>query len=194
MFNISNILEIIDDVGEDKVRKILSSFISENDGVEQFIRKKAIEFAKKKWSITYLVSDSRTNELLGVFTLAVKAANINPSINISNRIIKKVKEFSIEGGNSSNKEIISTAYLLAQFGKNSKYKTNITGEMLLEEALTILNELQRRVGGRLLWLECESTNEKALRFYQNTNLGFKIFNTRHDEETNITYIQMIKSI
>lgn len=193
MLDVSNILEMINEDGEDNVRIILSSFISDNDGVEQFIQNKAIEFAKKKWSITYLVSDSRTKELLGVFTLAVKAANINPSIDISNRIIKKVKEFSINGEQTQTQGIISTAYLLAQFGKNSKYENRIKGETILKEALKILKELQTKVGGRLLWLECEETNKKALSFYKKENMGFKKFNTRHDKESNITYIQMIKS-
>lgn len=193
MLNVSNILEMINEEGEDKVQIILSSFISDNDGVEQFIQNKAIEFAKKKWSITYLVSDDETKELLGIFTLAIKAANINPSINISNRIIRKVKEFSINGEEIQTQGIISTAYLLAQFGKNSKYKKRIKGETLLKEALKVLKELQTKAGGRLLWLECEETNSRALNFYKNENMGFKKFNTRHDKESNITYIQMIKS-
>ena len=62
------------------------------------------------------------------------------------------------------------------------------------KALKALKNVQTRVGGKLLWLECEEDNINALNFYQHDNYGFRKFNTRHDTESNITYIQMIKII
>lgn len=193
MLSISNVLEMIEDEGEDRVKQVLSSFISDNYGVEQFIKNNAIEFAKKKWSITYLVSDSETKALLGIFTLAVKGVQINPSMNMSNKMSRKIREFSLDKNNNSSKTT-STAFLLAQFSKNAKCKNKITGDDLMEEALKALKNVQTRVGGKLLWLECEEDNINALNFYQHDNYGFRKFNTRHDTESNITYIQMIKII
>ena len=53
-----NIIELIDTVGEEEIRNILSDFSCEkNLEIEVFVRNKSIDFAKKKTSITYLVLD-----------------------------------------------------------------------------------------------------------------------------------------
>ena len=50
---IMNILDLIDSVGEDEVKKGLSGFSCPlNREIENFIHKNAIEFAKRKLSIT----------------------------------------------------------------------------------------------------------------------------------------------
>ena len=70
---IENILDIMDYEGEEELELILSEFISQkNDEIQIFLKDKAIEFAKKKLSITYLVTDNENGELLGYFTLAHK--------------------------------------------------------------------------------------------------------------------------
>ena len=56
---IENIIDIMDYEGEEELELILSEFISQkNDEIQTFLKDKAIEFAKKKLSITYLVTDS----------------------------------------------------------------------------------------------------------------------------------------
>lgn len=195
MYDVSNVLTLVEKSGEKKVNRILSTFISENKEVENFVKKYAIDFAKRKWSITYLVSDSDTKKLLGIFTLANKAVQIKDISVLSNRITNKIRQFAI--GNSTGldqKVYISTAYLLAQFGKNNKYSNLITGEDLLQEALSKLYEIQFSVGGKLLWLECEDDNEKALNFYKRENYGFMKFATRKNFLDGKNYIQMIKGL
>ena len=191
MLKIINILDLMEEVGEDTVRDILSNFISENNEVEEFIKNKAIEFAKRKWSITYLVSDSIKKELLGIFTLASKAVQVGTTTGLSNSIVKRINEFSIKNDNGVN--IASTAYLLAQFSKNKGNKEKLSGDQLLTESLKKLREVQTKVGGKLLWLECENTNQEALSFYQKEKFGFQQFNTRYDEQSGVKYIQMIRS-
>ena len=190
MLDISNILVLMNKKGEDKVKQILSTFISENNEVEDFIKNKAIDFAKRKWSITYLVSDCNTRELLGIFTLAAKAVQVDFSSELSNNVSRKIKEFSIN--HNKEESITSTAYLLAQFSKNQKFKNKVTGEELLKEAIKELEKVQIKVGGRLLWLECENNNREALKFYKRENFGFQQFNTRYDKESNVKYKQMIR--
>lgn len=191
MLKIINILDLMEEVGEDTVRNILSNFVSENNEVEEFIKNKAIEFAKRKWSITYLVSDSIKKELLGIFTLASKAVQVGTTTGLSNSIVKRINEFSIKNDNGVN--IASTAYLLAQFSKNKGNKEKLSGDQLLTESLKKLREVQTKVGGKLLWLECENTNQEALSFYQKEEFGFQQFNTRYDEQSGVKYIQMIRS-
>lgn len=59
-FNTANILDLIDLVGEEEVEKILSDFSCEkNMEIEFFVKKSAIDFSKKKMSVTYLVFDDR---------------------------------------------------------------------------------------------------------------------------------------
>ena len=51
-FRISNIRELIEDYGEQRVREILDKFSCPlNPGVENFFRKNAIEFTKKSQSV-----------------------------------------------------------------------------------------------------------------------------------------------
>ena len=67
--------------GEEELKLILSEFISQkNNEIQIFLKDKAIEFAKKKLSITYLVTDSEAGELLGYFTLAQFGKNSNVEI------------------------------------------------------------------------------------------------------------------
>lgn len=55
---IESIIDIMDYEGEEELELILSEFISQkNDEIVTFLKDKAIEFAKKKLSITYLVTD-----------------------------------------------------------------------------------------------------------------------------------------
>jgi hypothetical protein len=55
---VENILGIIDRDGEEELALDLSSFsCGVNDEIQTFLTDKAIEFARKKMSITYLVSD-----------------------------------------------------------------------------------------------------------------------------------------
>ncbi len=54
--SVINILDLLDTVGEDEVKSILSDFsCPKNQEIEDFLIKNSIEFAKRKMSITYLV-------------------------------------------------------------------------------------------------------------------------------------------
>ncbi len=65
-----NIIKLVDTVGEEEVRDILSDFSCEkNLEIEVFVRDKALDFAKKRMSVTYLVLDEES-ELAAIFTLA----------------------------------------------------------------------------------------------------------------------------
>ena len=83
---VENILGIIDRDGEEELALDLSSFsCGVNDEIQTFLTDKAIEFARKKMSITYLVSDDEDGELLGYFTLAHKVLEV-PAAGLSNNV------------------------------------------------------------------------------------------------------------
>ena len=64
-----NILDIIENDGEIALQEDLSAFSSSvNSEIEDFIHSKAIDFAKRKFSITYLLTDVDDGQLLGYFT------------------------------------------------------------------------------------------------------------------------------
>lgn len=55
-YEVINILDMIESVGEDTVNAVLSKFsCSRNKEIENFVQNNAVIFAKKKMSITYLV-------------------------------------------------------------------------------------------------------------------------------------------
>lgn len=59
LFNTVNILDLADIIGEEEVQSILSDFSCEkNMEIEVFARKNALDFSKKKMSVTYVQPDS----------------------------------------------------------------------------------------------------------------------------------------
>ena len=69
-----NILDMLDSIGEDAVKEIISDFSCPlNNEIEYFLFNNAIDFAKRKMSVTYLVFDE-INRLTGYFTLTHKTA------------------------------------------------------------------------------------------------------------------------
>lgn len=71
-----------------------------------------------------------------------------------------------------------SAYLIAQLGRNysEEVRYPITGKMLMNFAINTLSEIQRQLGGLMVYLECEE-KEHLLRFYQEQN-GFRLFGER----------------
>ena len=71
-----------------------------------------------------------------------------------------------------------SAYLIAQLGRNysEEVRYPITGKMLMNFAINTLNEIQRQLGGLMVYLECEE-KEPLIRFYQEQN-GFRLFGER----------------
>lgn len=55
-YQVINILDMIESVGEYEVKYILSDFsCKRNSEIEDFVKKNAVDFAKKKMSVTNLV-------------------------------------------------------------------------------------------------------------------------------------------
>ena len=165
-YSISNILDEIEG-GEKELIEELSTFsCPHNPEIETFIKINAIEFAKRKLSITYLVIDETDGAIDAYFTLTHKAIDI-PDIGLSKTSKKRLASFSWY--DPIKKAYSLSAFLLAQFGKNYAIDQGqrITGEALMTLSDDILEDVQRRIGGGVVYLDCED-KQKLVDFYENT--------------------------
>lgn len=185
-FCIVNLLDMLEEVEEDAVMDILSTFHCPlNMEIENFLKKRAVEFAKKKISVTYLVFNNK-NSLVAYITLAHKPTLI-PCQSMSKSTLRKLNRFSLMKPNEDNLNI--SAFLVAQFGKDTTVpkQDNICGSELMNMCLEILIDVQRRIGGSVVFLECED-NEKLMQFYSEQK--FKFYNKRNSSE-GIVYNQLL---
>lgn len=116
--NIRKYLALGDDLesGEPALVNLLSGFSCPNNpDVERFLKKSAIEFAKKNQSVTYLVFSKQSGELLGYFTLALKSLTVRGKM-VSKTVKRKLLRIS-ELDEESDTYTMS-AYLIAQLGKS----------------------------------------------------------------------------
>ncbi len=188
---IENILDLIENYGEDEVDTILSDFSCPiNSDIEIFLRDKAIEFAKQKIAITYLVSDDTNGNMLGYFTLANKAIQINDNAIESKTLKKRISKFS-----SYDKEngYIVPMFLLAQFGKNFSVEDGncVHMEELMGLVCQVINRVQHIIGGSLIYLDVDSENTKLIDLYHDT-CGFVQFGNRTSSNDQKNYTMMIK--
>lgn len=194
-----NILDLVANQGEDNVLSLVSGFStkSQRDGeektlnpdIEHFLKVNAIQFAKEKKSITYLVCDEDDGSILGYFTIAHKAIEVPPA-GLSKSSRKKIDRFA-QYDEQLDAYIVS-AFLIAQFGKNYQVDNGkrITGDELMSLATDELCEIQHRVGGGIKYLDCEA-DAKLIRFYQDKQ-NFHLFGERISQKDGKRYLQFLK--
>lgn len=186
-----NILDVLES-GEMDILDTLSAFsCPRNPGIEDFIRKNAVDFARKKQSITYLVFDLQTGMLAGYFAVTFKTISISEDA-LSKTAKKRVERFSTF--DSDSKEYTAAAYLIAQFGKNYALgeENRIDGTELMSIALDVLEDIQHRIGGGIVYLDAED-NPKLKEFYEN-RVGFRFFGERYSKKDEKKYMQYLRLI
>ncbi len=182
-----------DDLFEQELLITIDEFSSpRNENVEHFLKTQAIDFAKKGQSVSYLVFGNSTNEFVGYFTLAVKPITIDADSKVlSNNFRKRIERVCKPNEDGS---YTLSAYLIAQLGKNyGVSKSNrIDGKELLKMAHKTVLEIKHRVGGVVVFLECEdSENDFLKNFYLNN--GYSLFGERVSDR-NVKLYQLVKSI
>lgn len=197
-FKIVNLKLMIEELGEEPVKELLSSFSCPlNPDVEYFLRSKAIDFSKQGFSQTHLVFASYKGDpaLVGYFTLANKYITIKSDI-LKGRLRKRINKFSVF--DVVTRSHCLSAPLIGQLGKNYSNGLNklISGGELLKLACEKVAKIQLELGGRFVYLECED-KEKLLDFYREN--GFCEFDRRtlDRDETNIDgdyLVQLLKYI
>lgn len=184
-----NIIDELELSGEEKLRENLSTFSCRvNPAIENFIRSRAIDFARRKLSVTYLLNDFDDDKILGYFALTHKALLISNS-QLSNTSRKKLERFARL--DKTTGDYMASAFLIAQFGKNYGVDDGkrITGKQLMDVANDILVNIQRQIGGGIIYLDCEDI-EKLKNFYVGEN--FQMFGERFSEEDNQKYLQYMR--
>ena len=192
-----SILDMVESIGEDSTKLLLDDFSTKkadtdeplNADIEVFLKRDAIQFAKEKKSVTYLVHDKDDGSLLGYFTIAHKPIEVMP-VGLSNTVKKKVERYA-QLHKELNAYIIS-AFLIAQFGKNYRVDDGerISGNDLMKLVDDELDDLQHRIGGGMKYLDCEA-DAKLIKFYQNEQT-FKLFGERISEKDGKRYLQYMK--
>ncbi len=193
---IINLLDLIEMYGEDYTREILSNFSCEyakglrNNEVEQFLKRSSIDFTKRKMSITYIVTDDAVNPR-GFFTLTHKPVAIPeqaiPSKTAQRKMLRHAKY------DESLKAYNVFAFLIAQFGKNYNLpeEERISGTELMTDALLIIEQVQRMIGGGVVFLECEDSQD-LVDFYTADPNTFFVFGDRFVLQDDVTYIQLMR--
>ena len=75
-----------------------------------------------------------------------------------------------------------SAFLIAQFSKNFTCDNcSITGDELMSLTNEVLENVQRQIGGCIVYLECKDKDE-LLKFYQNDQNRFRGFDIRESED------------
>lgn len=197
-----NILDLDEEAGEEGINALVSDFTTArenedgvledlNPDIENFLKKNALQFAREKKSITYLVCDEDDGSLLGYFTITHKSVEVPPD-GLSKTYIKKVERYAQL--HKELKSYIVSGFLIAQFGKNYSVDAGnrITGSELMQLCNRELYELQHRLGGGLEYLDCEAHAE-LIDFYEKKQ-NFRLFGERISETDGKRYLQFMKFI
>ncbi len=191
-YGIENILDVIEQDGEDEVKEDLSNFVCDaNKDIQDFIQFKAIDFAKKRISISYLVYDEDTGKILGFFTLAHKVLNV-PAQGMSNTVRRRMDRYA-RLDKEKNSYLVS-AFLLAQLGKNYalEKEERISGEDLMDCVDSVLDEVQYRIGGGVVYLD-SIDNKHLVHFYEDIS-GYRKIAERVSDTNETKYLQYLKLI
>lgn len=186
-----NILDILkEDGGEEALKTLFSSFSCPlNAEIMDFLSRSAIPFAQKNLAITHFMFDEDSFALLGFYTLATKAIEINSS-SISSKSLRKKLEQRFQLDERGN--YVCPCYLIAQLSKNYANGINerITGEQLLNDAFAKLKAVQKDVGGSFVYIECED-KEKLIDVYH--GYRFDDVDERQSKE-GVLYKRMIRKL
>ena len=135
-----------------------------------------------------MINDATDGVILGYFTLAHKSVILSGE-GLSKTFQKKLAVFSRLDKDTGN--YVVSAFLLAQLGKNYAVEPDrrMSGKQMMELVNNVLLDVQRRIGGRVLYLDCED-NPKLKNFYFSEN--FKEFTDRFSSEDKRKYIQFMR--
>ena len=180
--------------GEDSCKTILSTFICPlNLDVEDFIQNKAMEFARQRIAITFLVfkENESGSSFVGYYTLANKFVSI-AGTHLSKTLQKKIAKFS-QYDDSLNRFMVSMP-LIAQLGRNfnPNLPLGIAGVDLLSMALQRVLDVEYLIGGKTVYIECNN-QPKLFEFYSAS--GFIAFDKRNKQgsiDENDVLVQMLK--
>lgn len=161
-----NILDMMKMYGEVSCKTVLYTFMCPlNLDVEDFIHNKAIEFARQRIAITFLVFKEceSGSAFVRYYTLANKFVSI-AGTHLSKTLQKKIAKFS-QYDDSLERFMVSMP-LIAQLGRNfnPNLPLSIAGSDLLPMALQRVLDMEYLIDGKTVYIECND-QPKLLDFY-----------------------------
>ncbi len=181
-----NLSDIVEELGEDRAKAILADFSCPlNEDLQEFLKSKAIEFSRQGVSKTHLVYASYKGEyrLAGYYALATKSIQVRKDV-LSKTMQRRIARFG--NYDAELKQYILPTILIGQLGKNYADGINeqIKGTDLLNMACGEVRKVQKIIGGKFVYLECEDVNHLRNFYKQN---GFTEFGRRllDKEEINV---------
>jgi len=174
LFSLAEIMETTD--SNRKIKKLLETFeCTKNQDLQEFLHNKALTFEKHLRSRTYLYIDNVSKNIVAYFTIAVNTLH---TANISKEVIQLLDGY--------RDDIVTIpCFLIGQLGKSSEYESLKIGEFVLNDAISIIDESQKSLGGRFILLDAIN-NKKVLSFYEE-NAFFAI-----EDDAKSESIKMIK--
>ena len=168
-------------LGSDGLAEMISRFACPlNSDVEDYLKnpKRATNSSRMSSSVSYLLLNSQTSDLLGYFTLMMKAYSVESKqlSSKSRRLVERFSEVDKQG------KLVVPVYLIAQLGKNFALpkEKQIAGVDLLKLAIDRFSRVRGEIGGKLVMVEREADCPKLQEFY--TKNGFKSWTRRINEK------------
>ncbi|MCB4765170.1 MAG: hypothetical protein LGB00_05090 [Sulfurovum sp.] len=174
LFSLSEIIENKNSRGG--VKKLLKTFsCTRNRDLQDFLYNRAVTFEKNLRSRTYLYINNTTQEVAAYFTITINTLHTD---SISPEVIELLDGYK-------NDVASIPCFLIGQLGKSDKFEPRKIGEYILNDAIEIIDQSQKSLGGRFILLDAIN-KEQLIKFYE-ANAFFPIEEDPHSES-----IKMIK--
>ncbi|MCB4773615.1 MAG: hypothetical protein LGB05_08360 [Sulfurovum sp.] len=174
LFSLSEIIENKNSRGG--VKKLLKTFsCTRNRDLQDFLYNRAVTFEKNLRSRTYLYINNTTKEVAAYFTITINTLHTD---SISSEVIELLDGYK-------NDVASIPCFLIGQLGKSDKFEPRKIGEYILNDAIEIIDQSQKSLGGRFILLDAIN-KEQLIKFYE-ANAFFPIEEDPHSES-----IKMIK--
>lgn len=150
---------------QDLIAGISSFSCSKNPDLEHFLKKSSFLYEDISKSRSYLIIDAESLggvlSILAYFSIGMKTL-ILPE-NLSGRQLRQLDGYSDK---MYKRRITSLpVYLIGQLAKNDHFASEVTGDELIQAAVSVIRDIQQRLGGRLIAVDCKPI--KALHnFYE----------------------------
>ena len=172
---------------EKELKKILDRYRNIKDSdIENFLRKKALIYEKRKWCSVYLLVDEEklnNGEIFveGYFTLSNRVLHI--SDNVSNKIKKK-----LYNGLKKTGDGFIHVLLIGQLGKyiGKEFCSQLSVNEILDFAFEIIEQVKERIVCNCVILECDIKRVGLMNRYRNYG-----FHELQQEDSFIQYFAII---
>lgn len=174
-----------------ETNEAISSFSCARDrDIERFLKERSVEFDNLAKARTYflldkkMIRDEQKIDILAYFSIAPKVLELPKDLSIRQR--KELDGFS---GKMNNEPItVLPMILIGQLAKNDKYLYEITGDTIMKYAFSIIQNIHKMFGGRIVSVDVQKDAKGLIRFYK--KYDFK----ESKKDQNGDLIQMIRML